>query len=420
MASGIVRIRVVEGYVEKVRIQGSPRTAASLQAILARVAADRPLRASTLERILGLARDVPGVVLGDTQLSRAPGDPARHQLTVVLTENRVRALLYSDNRGTIEGARVRGFASVSVASLAVAGDQLQLDAFTIPSDNFRFFYGQVKASVPLGPDGLRLAGSASAGDQLQKFPGPDQHGNSRHFLAELSFPFLKSRAFSLVGRTSVADWRSEERRSGTPIQRDRLQVARAWIEFARVSKTRIDGRLGVSQGFDLGSATDAGDPLASRPFASSQFTKFNADVQIATPLSERVAARLDTSAQYSTRPLLAPEEFALGGSRIGRAFDFNDMTGDHGIGMMLEISYRVGDVRTGPKALELLAFVDGGGTFRRRPTSGFPDEQWLASAGVGTRFSMLGLLWAGEIGVPIARSNVDRDVRAFLSVTKLF
>ena len=420
VASGIVRIRVIEGYVEKVRLQGNARTAAAVKDIVARVAADRPLRTSTLERILGLARDVPGVILGDTSLSRSRGDPARHQLTIVLGENRVRGLLYSDNRGTIQGARVRGYSSVSVASVAIPGDQLQLDAFTIPSDKFRFFYGQAKASVPLGSNGLRLAASASLGDQFQKMPGPDQHGRSRQLIADLAYPIVKSRAFSLVGHVSLGDWKSEEKRNDATIQRDRLQVARTWVEFSRVSKSRIDGRVGISQGLDLGPATEAGDPLASRPFASSKFTKFNADVQIATPVSKRLTVRLDTSAQYSTRPLLAPEEFALGGSRIGRAFDFNDVTGDHGIGSMLELSYRVGDVKAGPKALELLAFVDGGGAFRRRPSPGFPDKQWLASAGVGTRFSALGMLWAGEVGVPIARSHVERDVRAFFSITKLF
>ena len=421
VASGIVRIRVIEGYVEKVRIQGDPNTAAAVHRILAQVAVDRPLKTSTLERVLGLAREVPGVVLGDTQLSRTPGDPTRHQLTVVLSGNRVRGLLYTDNRGTIEGARVRGYASVSIASVAVPGDQLQLDAFTIPSDNFRFFYGQAKATVPLGPNGLRFAASVSLGDQFQKLSGPNQRGRSRQFIADLAYPFAKSRAFSLVGHASLADWRSKEKRSGTAIQRDRLYVARGWIEFARVSQTRIDGRLAISQGLDLGLATRAGDPLASRPFASSKFTKFSADVQIGAPVSERVSVRLDTSAQYSTRPLLAPEEFALGGSRIGRAFDFNDVTGDHGLGSMLEIGYRVGDVRRGPKALELLAFVDGGGAFRKHPSPGFPEKQWLASAGIGSRFSVLGLQWAGELGVPIARSNnVDRDIRAFISVAKVF
>lgn len=418
--SGIVRIRIVEGFVDEIAVEGADSSVAKARVIAERLRSDRPLRSSTLERTLGLIRDLPGLVVSDVRISRSPQDPARHRLTIVLGSDRVRSLLYTDNHGTIDGARIRGYSSVSIASLAVPGDQLQLDLFTIPSDKFRFLYGQTRAALPIGSDGLRVSLTASRGDQYQRLAGPNQHGTSRQFIADIAYPFAKSRAFSAVARASLSDWKSEEKRAGSLIQQDRLKVARAWIDFSRASKTRIDGRLGISRGLDLGSVTESGDPLASRPFASPKFTKFNADVQIATSFSERVILRVDTSGQYATKSLLAPEEFAIGGSRIGRAFDFNELTGDHGIGGMAEISYRIGGVRQAPKSLELFAFVDGGGAFRKRSSPGFPKEQWLASGGVGTRFSALGFLWAAEVGVPIARSNADHGARAFFSITKAF
>jgi hemolysin activation/secretion protein len=418
--SGIIRIRVVEGYIEKVRIQGDMRTAAAVRGIGERLGAERPLRAATLERSMGLARDIPGVFVADTQISRSPLDPARHQLTIVLRSDRTRTLTYTDNRGTIRGARIRGYTSFSLASLAVPGDQLQVDLFTIPSGDFRFLYGQVKASIPLNSDGLRLSLAASRGDQFQRFAGANQRGDSRQFTAELAFPFAEGRAFSLDGHVSVDDRKSEEKRAGAIVQRERLQVARGWVEFARVSRSRIDGRIGISRGLDLASATERGDPMTSRPGAGAKFTKFNANVQVVAPLSDRLFVRLDTAAQYSTKPLLASEEFALGGSRIGRAFDFNEVTGDHGIGGMVELDYRLEDAKRGPKDLEVFVYADGGGAFRKRGSPAFPDEQWLAGAGLGARFSALGFRLAGEIGIPIARSDAGRGVRGFFSVVRGF
>jgi hemolysin activation/secretion protein len=416
--SGIVRIRVVEGYVEKVRIEGDRRSATAVRALAARLSADRPLRKSTLERLLGLMRDVPGVVVSDTRLSRSPRDPARHQLTIALRANRIREILYSDNRGTVGGARLRGYSSTSLSWLTVPGDQLQLDLFSIPSDDFRYFYGQAKASLPIGSDGLHFSASVSRASSFRRLPGSDQHGNSRQLAADLAYPFAKSRAFSLVGHLSIVDWKSEEKVAGTVFQKDRIQVARAWVEFSRVKKTRIDGRIGISRGLDLGPPKEPGDPLASRPFGKPEFTKLNADLQIVAPLSDRVTVRFDGSAQVSTDSLLATEEFALGGSRIGRAFDFNEVTGDQGIGGMVELGYRLGDVGTKLKALELFAFTDGGGAFRKRSILGLPGEEWIASVGGGTRFSTFGLSFAGEVGVPVSRSKIDRGVRAFLSVTR--
>jgi hemolysin activation/secretion protein len=314
---------------------------------------------------------------------------------------------------------MRAYSTASLFSLAVPGDQLQLDLFSIPSDDFRFVHGQAKFSAPLNDDGLRVAVSASRGDSFRRFDGPNQRGKSRQLIADLAYPFVKSRVFSLVGHASLGDWKSKEELSDITFQRDRYQVARGWVEFSRVKKTRIDGRFGISQGLDLGSATEAGDLGASRPFAGARFTKFNADVQVATALSQRVVLRLDATAQYSTKPLLAAEEFALGGSRIGRAFDFNEVAGDHGFGELAEIRYALGDTKP-LKSLEVFAFADGGGAFRKRSFLGLPDEQWLAGAGGGLRVAALGLLWSGEFGVPIARSRVHRDPRLFFSVVKSF
>jgi len=378
------------------------------------------LRKTTLERTLGLVRDIPGIVLTDTRIGRNPRNPESHELTLTLRADRIRALAYTDNRGTIGGARLRGYSSFNLASLAVPGDQLQVDLFSIPSDDFRFFYGQVKASVPLGSDGLRATVSASRGDQFQRLSGPDQHGKSRQLAAELAYPFRESRALSLAGHVSLSDWKSEEKRAGAVIQSDRFQVARAWLEFSHLSKTRIDGRIGISRGLDLDSATEAGDPRASRPHAGADFTKLNANLRVVTPLAERLTLRTEMAAQYALQPLLGPEEFALGGSRIGRAFDFNEVTGDHGIGGVLEIAYRLRDTKRGPKSVEVFGFADGGGVFRRKSSPALPEEQWLASAGTGMRFSALGFLWSGEIGIPVARSHADRDVRAFFSVARAF
>ena len=418
--SGIVRIRVVEGFVGRVRLVGVARTAKAIRPIFLSLAKERPLRAATLERKIGLGRDVPGVIITDVQISRSAVDPAEHVLTIVIGRDRVRGLVYSDNRGTVTDARMRAYSSFSLASLAIPGDQVQVDLFAIPYEKFRYAYGQVKGSVPIGPDGLRLTASASYGDQFQRVAGPNQHGMSRQLIGEISYPFVESRAFSVAGQLQLGDLKSELKQSGAVVQGDRIQVARAWLDISRAGAVRIDGRLGLSRGLDLGSATERGDPLASRPFASTKFTKVNASLQIVAQLSDRVRLRFDSAGQLSANSLLAPEEFALGGSRIGRAFDFNEITGDHGVAAMIELGYRPASIAQVVRNLEIFAFVDGGGVFRKRSSPGLEKELWLAGAGAGARFSAFGILWSSEIGLPLALDGADRGIRAFFSTTKTF
>ena len=418
--SGIVRIRVIEGYVASIRLAGDRRAATAVRRTFERLTSERPLRAATLERAILIARDMPGATVGDIRIGRLPGDPTRHEVTIAIGVQRYAALAYADNRGTVENARIRGYASASISSLAVPGDQLQLDLFTIPYGHFHYAYGQVKGSVPLNADGLRLTVTASYGDQFQRLTGPDQDGMSRLVGVELSWPLVKRRTRSLTGHFLLTDWKSEQEQGSVLTQRDRIQVARAWIEYERLTPVRLGARLGVSQGLDLGPATERGDAFASRPGAGSSFTKFNANFDLSAPVGRKARFRMEASAQFSTKSLLAPEEFALGGSRIGRAFDFNELTGDHGFGAMAEIAFPLGNFKPALKSIEVFAFLDAGGTFRRHSSPALPKEQWLASVGTGARFTLLGFLWSGEVGAPLAISGADRDVRAYFSVVRQF
>jgi hypothetical protein len=68
----------------------------------------------------------------------------------------------------------------------------------------------------------------------------------------------------------------------------------------------------------------------------------------------------------------------------------------------------------------LFAYADGGGTFRKYETRQLPRKEWLASTGVGGRFSIAGMVLAGEVGVPVVRTNAKRGVRAFFSIARTF
>lgn len=418
--SGILRIRVVEGYVGEVKLEGAGPDQAALLRTAQPLLNDRPLRAATLERVLGLMRDLSGVLVADVRIARAPDDPARHILTIVVTHDRVRGLIYSDNRGTIDGARLRLYGSTSLSSLAVAGDQLQVDLFGIPGNGYRFVYGQVTETLPIGHDGLRLGVSASGSDQHQRLGGARLTGTSRNLTVQLSYPLLRSRALSAVVKGSFNDWRSEDKFGGAPFQRDRLRVGRLALDISSVGISRIDTQIWFSHGFDFDGATFVGDPLATRRDAGAVFTKANIDVQFARPISKRFTLRMSGSGQYSTHPLLSVEEFAIGGSRIGRAYDFNALTGDHGVSGALELGYRVGDVKGGPRQLELFGYVDGGAAFQSGRLSGLPKSDSLAGLGGGARFTLFRFNFSAELGIPLVESRIGNGVRGFASISKGF
>jgi hemolysin activation/secretion protein len=272
--------------------------------------------------------------------------------------------------------------------------------------------------MPIGRDGLRFAAAASAGD-LYQHTANRVDGASRNLSAQLSYPVLRSRALTLVAKVSVNDWRSVGDADRIRNQRDRLRVARIGFDLSNESKTRLNGEFALSQGLGFEAMTRAGDPLASRPDASGRFTKAAFTFQVARPVSEKATLQLAVAGQYSDRPLLSIEEFALGGSRFGRAFDFNELTGDRGIAAGIEGAYRLGDAKHGPQRIELFGYVDGG----RVSQAGSPpggQSRSLMSVGVGNRFSIGGISFSFEAGVPVRFQGKNKPARVFFSAYRSF
>ena len=414
--AGIVRIVVVEGLVDSIRIEGAGENRSTLEAIASPLMKEVPLRSRTLERAIGLLRDVPGVILGDVSLTRVDGDARRHALKIVVTRDPLRALGYTDNRGTDQRGRMRLYSSFSLAPVAMTGDELRVDLFAMPGSQYRYTYGQVLAGVPLGPDGLRFTASAAAGHQRQRAFGIRFDDRSTNLTALLSYPLVRSRALTIVGKTSVNAWRTDGEQGATRNQRDRLRVARIGLDLSNEANTRLNGEFSISRGLGFDGMTRKGDLLASRFDASGHFTKAAFLFQLNHPVSGKVALQAVMAGQYSDRPLLSVEEFALGGNRLGRAFDFNAVTGDRGIGGGLELSYRLGDIKRGPQGIQLFAFADGGAAFE----AGNHKSRSLMSAGVGSRLSLAGIAFAMEAGIPIVSPGKNRSVRAFLSAYRAF
>ncbi len=418
--AGIVRIDVIEGKIDQVAVSNAEGGERLLNAIAAPLLDGRPLRTDVLERVLGLMRDLPGFYIADVRIGRREHDLARHQLTIAVVRNDVRALAYADNRGTVDGARARLYTSIGLSSLMMTGDDLRLSGFVIPGSNFRYLYGQGAYVLAIGRDGFQLEVSGSYGDQKQVSLGEVTNGRSTNVAVELSYPIIRSRAFTATAKLAVNDWFSASVKDDAQIQRDRSRVARVGLGLARALPTQINVDMWLAQGLGFDAATRPGDPIASRPDAGGKFTKVNVALQMQQPIGTELEIRLAAAGQVSSRPLLSNDEFALGGSSIGRAYDFNALTGDHGFGGSLELAYMLGDKIGGLKQVELFSYLDGGMVFQSSAGNPPTSNQSLTSTGGGVRFTLDRFRVSAEAGVPIETIGNQQSIRAFLSVSGAF
>jgi hemolysin activation/secretion protein len=417
--AGMARLAVVEGRIGSVTLEGAGADSAAVEAIAAPLMEDAPLRGTTLERAIGLIRDFPGLKVTDVALTRSGMFADVYALKIKVVRDRVRGLGYMDNRGTDSIGRSRLYTSTSFSSVAINGDELRVDLFAMPGRRFRYLYGQLQGSVPIGRNGLRLSMAASKGDQ-QLLSTERFDGDSTNLLAQLSYPVLRSRALTIVGKLSINDWRSLGEEADSRKLRDRLRVARLGIEVSNEARTRLHGQFTLSRGLRFGEMTEVGDPLASRSDAGGRFTKAAFTAQATHPLSKKARLQVAVAGQYSDRPLLSAEEFSLGGHRIGRAFKFNALTGDRGIGGGLELSYRLAEPKRGLGAIDLFGYVDGGAAFEAKSTPVVNGSRCLASVGAGTRFTVARTEFSAQVGIPFAASTDKSSVRLFLSTYKSF
>jgi hemolysin activation/secretion protein len=99
LSDGRLSLRVVEGYIANVRIEGDTEVSGKLAELGDKIKASRPLKAGDLERYLLLANDLPGVRVRAV-LSPSPAGVGAADLTLVATVRKIDGSLSLDNYGS--------------------------------------------------------------------------------------------------------------------------------------------------------------------------------------------------------------------------------------------------------------------------------------------------------------------------------
>ena len=128
--------------------------------------------------------------------------------------------------------------------------------------------------------------------------------------------------------------------------------------------------------------------------------------------------------QYSFNKLLASEEFGVGGSQFGRAYDSSEVTGDHGVAFKVELQKAIRPEWKYLSDMQLYSFIDYGSVWNKVKTSTGAQYQERTSMGLGMRFnvtdSISGYL---EMDKPISNSVAtegNKNPRIFFSLSKRF
>ncbi len=422
---GVVRLRAVEGQISEVEVVGDYTDSNDLIAKFAnKIRSAGPANSKDIERYLLLIDDLPGI---KARSVLQPGaQPGTTKMIITIEEDRFEGSLKVDNRGSKYLGQTRGEATVAGNSLLGLHERTTLRALvTKDTEELRFF--DVYHEQQLGSEGVKVVGRYAAtrtepGAELKPL---DVEGDSDLFDLEFVYPYIRNRQYNLDLKAGFEALNSESDVLGTQVSEDKIRAFTVGTRFDMTDSlagvTQVD--LGGTFGVDMFGATDDGAGR-TRTNGEHQFARFNVSAIRIQDLPGDFSLFASAEGQYSADPLLASEEFSVGGEVYGRAYDSGEIAGDKGIAGSVELRYGGPVENDYLKSYQVYGFYDIGKVWNEDVAVGESEHDSLASAGAGLRVNLAYDLSGGvEFTMPLTRnvaSERDDDKRIFFNVLKRF
>jgi hemolysin activation/secretion protein len=177
--NGRVRIRVIEGQIVEIALNGRGADQFGIRSLLQPVIDEQPSRLKTLERQLLLVNDRPGVRVTDSSLEEIGATSGNFRLTVTVETWRIYLAQGLDNWGAPPLGPSQAYSTSAFNSYIMNGDSLALNLAMTPDATPELKFGRLSYDVPIGQDGARLGATAfysefRPGDERQLLDTRDQ------------------------------------------------------------------------------------------------------------------------------------------------------------------------------------------------------------------------------------------------------
>ncbi|HEY9646083.1 MAG TPA: ShlB/FhaC/HecB family hemolysin secretion/activation protein [Chroococcidiopsis sp.] len=380
--NGVVQIRVVEGALETIEVQGNRRV--NTDYIRSRIALGgrAPLNQGRLEDQLRLLRLDP--LFDNVEASlRAGTGLGQSILTVRVTEaNPFFGEASIDNYSPPSVGSERLGIGLGYRNPTGIGDELFASYYhstTSGSDVFDFSYrapvnpmnGTIQLRV--APSSYRITDPAVAAFDIE--------GNADVYEVSFRQPLVRSPREELALSVGFTYRDGETLISGVQIDSSTTSVVRFGQDYIRRDPT---GAWAVRSQFNLGTglfdATTDGEP-------DGQFFSWLGQVQRVQILNPDNLLIVQADLQLTPDPLLSSQQFVIGGGQSIRGFRQNARLGDNGFRLSVEDRFTLARNESGIPTVQLAPFAEMGSVWNdSKNPNDLADQNFLAGIG-------LGLLW---------------------------
>ena len=438
VANGVVIIKVIEGYIDNVKVIGNPKGSKKLvEGYGVRIAQVRPTQLKVMEQYLLMANEIPGVTV-KAVLEPSKTNVGASGLDLVAESKTYSGFLSYDNYGTrfIGPNQVSGGAELD--SIFIAGDSTTSNfARTTWGQQLNFF--QVAYNMPLGTNGMRLLFTAN---RALTQPGMNLTvlkimGEADTLSTMFQYPLIRTRGQNLTYDASFiyTDSYVTTLQPSISLYTDHLRTFRTGINYNLADS--LQGNNSVAAHIETGvpglggSTVGAGNTvpqITSRFGASNHFLKFDTQLSRLQQFgATRYSAFFQVQGQYALDPLLATEQFGFGGASqgLGRGYDPAEIIGDRGFAYSVELRANVVPDMYLLQAAQLYGFYDSGVIWNIKNIADQNKKSSATSIGLGSRFFFTknftgNLMIAQPLTKQVAALQLigdGRQPRVFFSVT---
>ena len=406
ITNGVVKIRLVESKLGKLKIEGAEQLRRSFirahlddnnekgETLSIPELEKELIRFNRLNESNLRAKLAPGAAFGTTDIELDVAEPDAYQLS-----------LFADNSGRKTVGRLRTGAYFKAANVIGRSDPLSVIAdWSRGSVSHLLSY-----SVPLTSSGLRFETSWSD-SEIEVIEEPYEHlditGDFQELTAGLLYPFYVN---------AQSKWSAYTR------------FSRSWSESYTLGIKQQDLQLDMYSAGVSGSVYDRSgrwytDHSLNRGTDEEHVFYYDGSLTRWQRLGGEFTLRMTGAGQYAPadRSIPASEQFQIGGANTVRGFSEGALGGKSGYYLSLELRRPL--VRSAPgllsngaaDSIEGFVFLDHGGAFPYRGEDGhITENDFLTGAGIGARFNISDYMTGRvSLGFPLDQNEHDPDPRS--------
>ncbi|MEL6901763.1 MAG: ShlB/FhaC/HecB family hemolysin secretion/activation protein [Cyanobacteria bacterium J06606_4] len=403
IVGGVLEIRVVEGTLEDIQIEGTRRLANYVRDRV-NLANRRPLNQVDLESQLQLLRADPLIERIEASLRAGTGEGQSLLVVRVLEAPAFsgRAVFDTNSPPSVGVARMGLEANYNNA--LGLGDQLSLSAYRSTTGGSNTYGVTYRVPVNALNGTLQARYLPSTFELIEpELAALDVEGSSSTYEFTFRQPLIRkpNEEFALslgfrrrTGETLISD---------VVIDSTRTSVFQFGQDYLRRDRT---GAWGLRSQFNLG--TDLFEATDRDGEADGQFFSWLGQIQRAQVINRDNLLLMQGSLQLSADSLLGADQFIVGGPSSVRGYSQNARFGDNGFRASVENRTTVLRNEDGSPFAQIAPFVDTAAVWNQRDNTS--DQNFLLGTGIGLILNPFEEVQARfDVGIPLVELNEPGD-----------